>query len=61
MVRREGKSRFIAVTDRQEIALLLAGGLDAPHLFGGDESPYFTDADELRAWRELISSQQTGD
>ena len=52
--------KFMAVTDRQEIAVLLerAGDLGVPHLFGGDESPYFAKADELRAWR---ASQHTSE
>lgn len=52
--------KLIAVTDCEEIARLLAGAgeLDVPHLFGGDEHPYFAKADELRAWR--TSQSDTG-
>lgn len=55
--RREGKSRLVAVTSQEEVRRIQDQGLGGPFLYGGGETPYFCDAEELRAWRATRTSQ----
>ena len=63
------KSKMIQVTDPVELTVLLAlrdNDISAPFLIGGGnlssdprrESPWYADADELRAWREKRKSAE---